>query len=52
MIWVSGVTGEIHHVDAGYNVVGMPYLTTGVIFDKNIMNITLDSFSDKSLSIR
>lgn len=24
----SGVTGEIHHVDAGYNVVGMPHLTT------------------------
>ena len=24
----SGVTGEIHHVDAGYNVVGMSYLTT------------------------
>ena len=24
----SGVTGEVHHVDAGYNVVGMPYLIT------------------------
>jgi enoyl-[acyl-carrier protein] reductase I len=23
----SGVTGETHHVDAGYNIVGMPYLT-------------------------
>ena len=23
----SGVTGEIHHVDAGYNIVGLPYLT-------------------------
>ena len=22
----SGVTGETHHVDAGYNIVGMPYL--------------------------
>ena len=20
----AGVTGEIHHVDAGYNIVGMP----------------------------
>ena len=24
----SGVSGEIHHVDCGYNVVGMPYLIT------------------------
>ncbi len=23
----GGVTGEIHHVDAGYNIVGLPYLT-------------------------
>jgi enoyl-[acyl-carrier protein] reductase I len=23
----SGVTGETHHVDSGYNIVGMPYLT-------------------------
>jgi enoyl-[acyl-carrier protein] reductase I len=23
----GGVTGEIHHVDAGYNIVGMPYVT-------------------------
>jgi enoyl-[acyl-carrier protein] reductase I len=23
----GGVTGETHHVDAGYNIVGMPYLT-------------------------
>ena len=22
----SGVTGEIHHVDSGYNIIGMPYL--------------------------
>jgi enoyl-[acyl-carrier protein] reductase I len=23
----AGVTGEVHHVDAGYHVVGLPYLT-------------------------
>jgi enoyl-[acyl-carrier protein] reductase I len=23
----GGVTGEVHHVDAGYNIVGLPYLT-------------------------
>ena len=23
----SGVTGEVHHVDSGYNVVGLPYLS-------------------------
>jgi enoyl-[acyl-carrier protein] reductase I len=23
----GGVTGETHHVDAGYNIVGLPYLT-------------------------
>jgi len=23
----GGVTGEVHHVDAGYHVVGLPYLT-------------------------
>jgi enoyl-[acyl-carrier protein] reductase I len=23
----SGVTGETHHVDAGYNIIGMPYLS-------------------------
>lgn len=23
----GGVTGEIHHVDAGYNIVGLPYLS-------------------------
>jgi enoyl-[acyl-carrier protein] reductase I len=23
----SGVTGETHHVDSGYNIIGMPYLT-------------------------
>jgi enoyl-[acyl-carrier protein] reductase I len=22
----SGVTGETHHVDCGYNIIGMPYL--------------------------
>jgi enoyl-[acyl-carrier protein] reductase I len=25
----AGVTGEVHHVDAGYHVVGLPYLTGG-----------------------
>ena len=24
----GGVTGEIHHVDAGYNIVGLPYLSS------------------------
>jgi enoyl-[acyl-carrier protein] reductase I len=23
----GGVTGEVHHVDAGYNIIGLPYLT-------------------------
>ena len=25
----AGVTGEIHHVDAGYNIIGMPAITQG-----------------------
>ncbi len=25
----GGVTGEVHHVDSGYNIVGLPYLTGG-----------------------
>ena len=23
----GGVTGETHHVDSGYNIIGLPYLT-------------------------
>ena len=23
----GGVTGEIHHVDSGYNIVGLPYIS-------------------------
>jgi enoyl-[acyl-carrier protein] reductase I len=22
--WAAGVTGEVHYVDAGYNVIGVP----------------------------
>ncbi len=25
----GGVTGEVHHVDSGYNIVGLPYLSGG-----------------------
>ena len=31
----AGVTGETHHVDAGFNIVGLPYLTGDEKFLKN-----------------